>query len=130
MSSGRFRSGSHALYLEKRLGESEIAESLTVSGIQQLTNAHLFELASEHSPSWNHGKAPVVVHWHFPAYFPMLPTRIYKYGHMSNCEWPGGLATHTEAIANVLGGRKVLGKVVKKPDDLARLIRKGCLRVP
>ena len=31
----------------------------------------------------------------------------------------------TEAIAEVLGGRKVLGKAVKKPDDLARLVRKG-----
>jgi len=31
----------------------------------------------------------------------------------------------TEIIANVLGGRKVLGKTVKKPDDLAKLIRKG-----
>jgi len=31
----------------------------------------------------------------------------------------------TEVIANVLGGRKVLGKTVKKPDDLAELIRKG-----
>ena len=31
----------------------------------------------------------------------------------------------TQAIANVLGGRKVLGKTVKKPDDLARLIRQG-----
>jgi putative toxin-antitoxin system antitoxin component (TIGR02293 family) len=30
-----------------------------------------------------------------------------------------------EAIANVLGGRKVLGKTVKKPDDLAKLVRKG-----
>lgn len=30
-----------------------------------------------------------------------------------------------EAIAEVLGGRKVLGKVIKKPDDLARLIREG-----
>jgi len=31
----------------------------------------------------------------------------------------------TAAIANVLGGRKVLGKTVKKPDDLAELVRKG-----
>jgi len=31
----------------------------------------------------------------------------------------------TEAIAEVLGGRKVLGKAIKKPDDLARLVRKG-----
>ena len=31
----------------------------------------------------------------------------------------------TETIANLLGGRKVLGKTVKKPDDLAKLIRKG-----
>jgi putative toxin-antitoxin system antitoxin component (TIGR02293 family) len=30
-----------------------------------------------------------------------------------------------EAIAEVLGGRKVLGKTVSKPDDLARLVRKG-----
>jgi putative toxin-antitoxin system antitoxin component (TIGR02293 family) len=29
------------------------------------------------------------------------------------------------AIAEVLGGRKVLGKAVKKPDDLAELVRKG-----
>ncbi len=28
-------------------------------------------------------------------------------------------------IANVLGGRKVLGKVVKKPDDLTRMVREG-----
>jgi putative toxin-antitoxin system antitoxin component (TIGR02293 family) len=31
----------------------------------------------------------------------------------------------TEAIAQVLGGRKVLGKAVKKPDELAKLVRKG-----
>ena len=31
----------------------------------------------------------------------------------------------TEAIAEALGGRKVLRKAVKKPDDLARLVRKG-----
>ena len=29
------------------------------------------------------------------------------------------------AIAQVLGGRKVLGKTVRKPDDLAELVRKG-----
>jgi putative toxin-antitoxin system antitoxin component (TIGR02293 family) len=29
------------------------------------------------------------------------------------------------AIAEVLGGRKVLGKVIRKPDDLARLVREG-----
>lgn len=31
----------------------------------------------------------------------------------------------TEAIAEVLGGRKVLGKAIRKPDDLARLVREG-----
>lgn len=31
----------------------------------------------------------------------------------------------TEAIAEALGGRKVLKTAVKKPDDLARLVRKG-----
>ena len=31
----------------------------------------------------------------------------------------------TAAIAEVLGGRKVLGKAIKKPDDLARLVREG-----
>lgn len=31
----------------------------------------------------------------------------------------------TEAIARVLGGRKVLGKSVKKPNDLADLVREG-----
>ena len=31
----------------------------------------------------------------------------------------------TESIAEVLGGRKVLHKVIKKPDDLAKLIREG-----
>lgn len=31
----------------------------------------------------------------------------------------------TAAIAEVLGGRKVLGKVIRKPDDLARLVREG-----
>src|SRR5437879_6075343 len=31
----------------------------------------------------------------------------------------------TAAIAEVLGGRKVLGKSVKKPDDLAQLVREG-----
>jgi putative toxin-antitoxin system antitoxin component (TIGR02293 family) len=31
----------------------------------------------------------------------------------------------TEVIAEVLGGRKVLGRTVKKPDDLAQLVRKG-----
>ena len=30
-----------------------------------------------------------------------------------------------EAIADVLGGRKVLGKTVKRPDDLAQLVRRG-----
>jgi len=30
-----------------------------------------------------------------------------------------------EAIAEVLGGRKVLRRAVRKPDDLAQLIRKG-----
>jgi putative toxin-antitoxin system antitoxin component (TIGR02293 family) len=29
------------------------------------------------------------------------------------------------AIAEVLGGRKVLGKAIRKPDDLARLVREG-----
>ena len=31
----------------------------------------------------------------------------------------------TTAIAEVLGGRKVLGKAITKPDDLAQLIRRG-----
>jgi putative toxin-antitoxin system antitoxin component (TIGR02293 family) len=31
----------------------------------------------------------------------------------------------TELIAMVLGGRKVLGTTVRKPDELAQLIRKG-----
>ena len=31
----------------------------------------------------------------------------------------------TATIAEVLGGRRVLGKAVKKADDLADLIRKG-----
>jgi len=31
----------------------------------------------------------------------------------------------TDVIAHILGGRKVLGKTVKKPDDLAHLVRKG-----
>jgi len=31
----------------------------------------------------------------------------------------------TEVIARVLGGRKVLGKTVRKPADLARLVRRG-----
>ena len=31
----------------------------------------------------------------------------------------------TQAIADILGGRKVLGKTVRKPDDLAQLVRKG-----
>ena len=31
----------------------------------------------------------------------------------------------TEVIAEALGGRKVLGRSVKKPDDLAQLVRKG-----
>jgi putative toxin-antitoxin system antitoxin component (TIGR02293 family) len=31
----------------------------------------------------------------------------------------------TAAIAEVLGGRKVLGKIIRKPDDLARLVREG-----
>ena len=32
------------------------------------------------------------------------------------------------SIAEVLGGRRVLGKSVKKPDDLAKLVRKGTTR--
>jgi putative toxin-antitoxin system antitoxin component (TIGR02293 family) len=31
----------------------------------------------------------------------------------------------TEAIAEVLGGRKVLGKTIKSPDELAQLVREG-----
>ena len=31
----------------------------------------------------------------------------------------------TQAIARILGGRKVLGKAIKNPDDLAHLVRKG-----
>ena len=31
----------------------------------------------------------------------------------------------TEAIVQVLGGRKVLGKAIRKPADLAQLVRKG-----
>jgi putative toxin-antitoxin system antitoxin component (TIGR02293 family) len=31
----------------------------------------------------------------------------------------------TQVIAEALGGRKVLGKAVKEPDDLADLVRKG-----
>jgi putative toxin-antitoxin system antitoxin component (TIGR02293 family) len=31
----------------------------------------------------------------------------------------------TQAIAEVLGGRRVLGRAVKKPDDLAELVRNG-----
>lgn len=31
----------------------------------------------------------------------------------------------THAIAEILGGRKVLGKTINKPDDLALLIRRG-----
>jgi putative toxin-antitoxin system antitoxin component (TIGR02293 family) len=31
----------------------------------------------------------------------------------------------TEAIADILGGRKVLGRAIDNPDDLARLVRKG-----
>jgi putative toxin-antitoxin system antitoxin component (TIGR02293 family) len=31
----------------------------------------------------------------------------------------------TAAIAEVLGGKKVLGKTVKKPDELAQLVREG-----
>ncbi len=31
----------------------------------------------------------------------------------------------TEAIAEALGGRKVLGSTIKNPDDLTNLIRKG-----
>jgi len=31
----------------------------------------------------------------------------------------------TEAIAEVLGGRKVLGKAVKQADDLAQMVRRG-----
>ncbi len=31
----------------------------------------------------------------------------------------------TEEIADVLGGRKVLGKTIKNPDDLAQLVRTG-----
>jgi putative toxin-antitoxin system antitoxin component (TIGR02293 family) len=31
----------------------------------------------------------------------------------------------TQAIAEILGGRKVLGRAIRKPDDLAHLVRKG-----
>ena len=33
----------------------------------------------------------------------------------------------TEAIAEILGGRKVLGKAIRKPDDLAQLVENGSL---
>ena len=35
------------------------------------------------------------------------------------------MTTAAADIAEVLGGRKVLGKSIKKPDDLAELVRKG-----
>jgi len=35
------------------------------------------------------------------------------------------MTSAASAIAEVLGGRRVLGKAVKKPDDLAELVRKG-----
>ena len=31
----------------------------------------------------------------------------------------------TQPIAEMLGGRKVLGKTIQKPDDLAQLVRRG-----
>jgi len=31
----------------------------------------------------------------------------------------------THAIAEILGGRKVLGRAIRKPEDLAHLVRKG-----
>ncbi len=31
----------------------------------------------------------------------------------------------TQAIAEILGGRRVLGKAIRSPDDLAHLVRKG-----
>jgi putative toxin-antitoxin system antitoxin component (TIGR02293 family) len=31
----------------------------------------------------------------------------------------------TEAIAEVLGGRRALGKSIKRPDDLAKIVREG-----
>ncbi len=31
----------------------------------------------------------------------------------------------TEAIAEALGGRRVLGRTIKRADDLAQLVRKG-----
>ena len=31
----------------------------------------------------------------------------------------------TEAITEILGGRRVFGKVIKNPNDLAHLVRKG-----
>jgi putative toxin-antitoxin system antitoxin component (TIGR02293 family) len=34
-------------------------------------------------------------------------------------------ATESAAIAEALGGRKILGKVIKTPDELAELVRKG-----
>jgi putative toxin-antitoxin system antitoxin component (TIGR02293 family) len=36
-----------------------------------------------------------------------------------------GANMETAAIVEVLGGRKVLGKTIKNPDDLTHLIRKG-----
>ena len=36
----------------------------------------------------------------------------------------------TEAIVEVLGGRKVLGKAIKKPDDLALRSERACQRLP
>ncbi len=36
----------------------------------------------------------------------------------------------TEAIAEILGRRKVLDKAIKKPDDLAQLVRGGLPQVP
>lgn len=31
----------------------------------------------------------------------------------------------TQAIVEILGGRKVLGRAIRRPDDLANLVRKG-----
>ncbi|MBI1788351.1 MAG: DUF2384 domain-containing protein [Acidobacteria bacterium] len=36
----------------------------------------------------------------------------------------------TEAIAEVLGGRKILGKTIRRPDDLAQLTRRLSQRCP
>src|SRR5262249_8705402 len=78
-------------------------------------------------PSWSTRRADKSPRPSLSQTAPAAPgrrTSLYNIGQLAHYVWPRG-QMETEAIANVLGGRKVLGRDVKKPADLAQLVRGG-----